>query len=220
MNSHFFFVTFLAGALFVMPLSAQTPSKTGQPNDEPSAEDPIHDELRALREDMLAAFRERDVDRMLKHVHEDALVTFQNAELARGPEGVREFYEEMMEGDDRKVESVESDFNVDERAIVHGEDTAIAWGDIHDHFTLTSGMEFELSSRWTATLVKEDDRWQIAAYHVSTNMFDNGVSELLIRWASIVTGAVSVVVGLVLGVVVTMLVSKFRKKRQSNATKS
>ena len=40
------------------------------------------------------------------------------------------------------------------------------------------GMEFDLENRWTATLVKDDGQWKIAAYHVSSNIADNPILTL------------------------------------------
>ena len=134
-----------------------------------------------------------------------------------GPDGVREFYKRMMEGDDREVKGLKSDFKVDDLSIIYGDDTAVAFGALNDEFSLKGGMDFSLASRWTATLVKKDDRWQIAAYHVSTNMFDNGVGDLLVKWASIKTGGVALLVGLFLGVIVTKVVTKSWKKGQNAA---
>lgn len=206
--------------LFGLACVLVTAPGTWAQENRPTTEDPVHDELRAVRDDMLAAFQERDIDRMLKHVHKDAVVTFQNAELCRGPDGVRAFYQRMMEGDDREVKSVKSDFKVDELSILYGDDTAVAFGTLNDDFALKGGMDFSLASRWTATLVKEDGRWQIAAYHVSTNMFDNGVSNLLVKWAAIKAGAVALLAGLFLGAVVTKVFTKSRNKPRNDGAPS
>ena len=66
-------------------------------------------------------------------------------------------------------------------------------------------------SRWTAALVKQNDGWKVAAFHVSTNMFDNGVSNLMIKWAAIKTGAAALAIGIVCGV----LGAVFWKRRKA-----
>jgi hypothetical protein len=72
-----------------------------------------------------------------------------------------------------------------------------------DHFKLRRGMEFDLHSRWTATAVRQDGRWQLASFHVSTNMFDNGVSNLYMKWTAMTSGGVALLAGLVVGAVIT-----------------
>ena len=179
---------------------------------EVATEDPVHEELRVLRDGMVDAFQKKDIERMLDNLHEEVVVTYQNAEVSRGHAGVRDFHQRMNEGDNPAVKSLESVFNVDELSIIYGDDTAVAFGSMQDEFELTRGMDFSLESRWTATLVKEDGRWLVAALHVSTNMFENGVSDLLIKWNSIKVGTIALLIGLVLGIVLPKMVAKSRKR--------
>jgi ketosteroid isomerase-like protein len=165
----------------------------------PATEDPIHNELRALRSEFLDAFEKKDIDKMLTFLTDNVVITVQNAEVLRGHDEVRAFHERMSGGDSPEVELLKTDFEVDDLSNIYGGDTAVAFGSMDDHFKLKSGMEFDLVSRWTATLVKQDDRWLLAAFHISTNMFDNGVSNLQTKWAATKTGAVALVAGGLLG---------------------
>ena len=148
---------------------------------------------------------------MLAFLHEDVVVTFQNADVSRGHSGVREFHMRMNEGDNPVVKNLKSAFEVDELSVLYGEDTAVAFGGMQDEFELAGGMDFNLDSRWTATLVKENGRWLIAALHTSTNMFDNGVSNLLIQKSRIQVGAIALILGLVIGGISTKVLTKNRK---------
>jgi len=192
--------------LAVSPLAAQLPA--------PPAEVPAHNELRALRDGFTEAFNKKDIDGMLAWMHPDIVITFQNGDVCRGHTGVRAFHKQMSEGDDRKVTAMTNEFAVDELSIIHGGDTAIAFGNMHSTFDLARGMQFDLDSRWTATLVKEDDRWQIASLHASTNMFDNGVLNLMLKWNGIKVGAAALIVGLIIGL---LLARGFCRKRPAAA---
>jgi uncharacterized protein (TIGR02246 family) len=165
----------------------------------PAAEDPVHNELRALRAEMVEAFDKKDIDKMLSHMTENVVVTVQSAEVLRGHDAVRKFHKRMSEGENPQVEVLRSVFEVTDLSVIYGGDAAIAFGDMDDHFKLRQGMEFDLNSRWTATLVKENDRWLLAAFHVSTNMFDNGVSTLQTKWAATKAGIVALLGGLAVG---------------------
>jgi uncharacterized protein (TIGR02246 family) len=178
-----------------------------------TAEDPAHQELRKLRDEAVEAFKAKDIDRLLACLDEDVVVTLQNAEVCVGHEGVKAFHERMSEGSDRTVQSQETTFKVDDLSLIHGGDTAIARGSLDDHFMLTNGMEFDLHSRWSATAVKEDDRWLVASFHASANMFDNGVSDLMLKWNSLKVGGIA----LLAGVVGTAVVMRARKPRTQQA---
>jgi uncharacterized protein (TIGR02246 family) len=167
----------------------------------PSAEDPVHDELRAFRDEFLDAFKKKDIDTMLSLVTNDVVITVQNADTLRGRDAVRAFHEQMSGGEKPQVELLNSDFEVDDLSIIHGGDAAIAFGEMDDHFKLRTGMEFDLHSRWTATLIKQDGRWMLAAFQISTNMFDNGVSRLQTKWAVVKSGGIALAIGLLCGVV-------------------
>ncbi|MAT71764.1 MAG: polyketide cyclase [Planctomycetaceae bacterium] len=181
-------------AIVATALAVRGPLAAGQDAEAP-AEDPAHDELRKLRDEAVDAFKVRDIERLVACLHPDVVVIPQNAEIFRGHAGVREFHKRMSEGDDRTVVSQETEFEVDELSILYGDDTAIAFGGIHDHFTLSNGMEFDLTSKWTATMVKTDGKWLVASFQATANMFDNGVSQLMLKWNSAKFGGGGLLIG-------------------------
>lgn len=184
----------MALAAAAATLACSGPRVAGQDAD-PSAEDPAHDELRALRDEAVDAFKKRDIDRLLACLHPDVVVVPQNAEIFRGHAGVRDFHKRMSEGDNRTVVSQETEFEVADLSILYGDDTAVAFGTIHDHFVLSGGMEFDLTSKWTATMVKSDGKWLVASFQATANMFDNGVSQLMLKWNSAKFGGGGLLIG-------------------------
>jgi ketosteroid isomerase-like protein len=160
-----------------MPLSSEIPQTQSQ--------EATHAELRALRDALLEAWQHRDLDALLKHVAPDVVVTWQNGEVSRGPDGLRKFYDEVLNGRDRVVANVASILKVDELSILYGDETAIAFGSIHDDLTLNrsiaraaflgTGNVLALDSRWTSTLIKIGGEWKVASYHVSTDAFSNPI---------------------------------------------
>src|SRR5262249_62019697 len=127
------------------------------------------------------AFNKNDLDRLLSYVHKDSVVTWQNNEVSRGHEGIREYYRKMMTGDQRIVESVKATAEVDNLTTLFGDNNGLASGSLAEDFKLTDGRQFYLDNRWTAHVVKEGGRWQIAALHISANVFHNPILEMAIR---------------------------------------
>jgi ketosteroid isomerase-like protein len=190
-----------------VPATAPAPAAAMSPDVEAT-----HTALRALRDSLLDAWTRRDMDALLTHVDPDVVVTWQNGELSRGPEGIRKFYNEVMVGPNRLISDISSTLKVDELSILHGDNAAIAFGSIHDDFTLSrgiartavlgSGDKFSLDSRWTATMVKKDGQWKLASYHVSVDAFSNPILSKAVavaKQAAIIAG----IVGLSLGAIVT-----------------
>src|SRR5260370_9912 len=70
---------------------------------------------------------------------------------------------------------------------------------IHNELrTLRDGRMLDLPARWSATLVKDGDKWLIVSLHASDDLFDNPLLAIAKRtayWA----GGVALVVGLIAG---------------------
>lgn len=174
-------------------------------------ENPIHNELRKLRDEAVDAFKEKDIDRLLACLHPNVIGVFQNAEVCRGHADILAFHKRMSEGDNRTVVSQTTDLVVDDLSTLYGEDTALSHGTITDHFVLRHGMEFDLVSKWTATMVKENDKWLVASIQASTNMFDNGVMNMTLKWNSVKMGGLGLLIG---GVLVGGIAMMRRRARE------
>jgi ketosteroid isomerase-like protein len=162
----------IAGLLFLLGPGLQAAD---------AAIEATHNELRALRDGIMNAMNQGDLDKQLAWVHPNVVVTWHNAEVSRGHDGIRQYYKRLTEGPDKMVAAFSAEVKVDELTILHGGDTGIAFGSSIEHFTLTSGRKFDLEGRWSATMVKEGGRWLVANLHVSTNIFDNVMLNALKR---------------------------------------
>ena len=181
----------------------------------------IHNELRAVRDAMLDAWKRRDIDGVLSHVDPDIVVTWQNGTVNRGPEAIRKFYSEMLVGEGSVLSNIESTFTVDDLSVLHGSDTAVAFGSIHDDMSfkrsataafIGAGSKIGLDSRWTATLVRKAGQWKLASYHVSANIFSNPVLALGTKAAGRVAGIGGFAIGAVLALLVGWLVWRRKPK--------
>jgi uncharacterized protein (TIGR02246 family) len=172
--------------------------------DKPPPEHPAHEQLRTLRRELVEAINKNDIDALLSHLDPDIVVTWLNGEVSRKPAGVREYIERMTKGDNRKVTSYTTEAEVDDLTHLYG-DTGVAYGHSRDKFVLTDGRDFTVSTRWSATLVKKDNKWLLANFHASTDMFDNPLLSLAVRKTAIWTGAVAAVLGLAIGFLIARL---------------
>ncbi|ATB48169.1 SgcJ/EcaC family oxidoreductase [Corallococcus macrosporus] len=160
----------LPGCCVVALLFAFSPSAVlAEPS---SADAATHDALRVLKQEMQDALNAQDLDRLLSHLHPDVSFTTMNNDVRVGKDAIRAYYEEMMRGPHRIVDRVQANFEVDDLTRLYG-DTGVARGSSRDHYVLTDGTDIVIDGRWTCTLVREGDRWLIAAFHYSTNVFDN-----------------------------------------------
>ena len=161
-------------------------------------EDPAHNDLRALRDGLLAGMNKGDIEAQLAFLHPNVVVTWHNAEVSRGHQGVRSYLDKMLNGPTKVVDKFSAEVKVDELSILYGGDTAIAFGSAQEHFALASGRTFDLTGRWSATLVKDGGKWLVANLHTSDNIFDNPLLNTMksaLKWA----GVGSLMLGLFIG---------------------
>jgi ketosteroid isomerase-like protein len=164
----------------------------------PAKDEAVHNELRALRDGLIDAMNKGDIDRELTFMHPNVVVTWHNAEVSRGRDGVRAYLTRMLSGPDRIVSSYSATVAIDELTILYGGSTGISFGSAIEHFKLNDGRTLDLPARWSATVVKDGDKWLIASLHASDNLFDNPLLAMAKRtayWA----GGVALVVGLIAG---------------------
>jgi len=173
-----------------------------QPQAPPPSDEATHNELRALFAGLVDAINKGDIDRQLSYLHPNVVMTAPNNEVSRGREGVRAYHDKMMTGPNHLVESFHAEVDVDELTILYGGNTGISFGSAMQHYKMTSGLNLDVKTRWTATLVKENGHWLIAALHVSANLFDNPLLTMAKRMSYTVGGGcllLGLLVGFLLG---------------------
>ena len=163
-------------------------------------------QLRTLLEQMEKSISALDIDGVLKLLHSEAIVTWQNAEVSRGHAAIRAYHERMIKGGSPIVSKFSTKATLGGPAVFYS-DSAVAYGTTVDTYELTEGLKFTLDANWSATSVKVDGQWKVAALHFSTNLFNNPLlnQSKNMMW-------IAAAIALVLGLIVGALVMRMRKK--------
>jgi len=164
-------------------------------------------QLRVLLDAMETGISNLDIEALLKLTQPDVIITWQNAEVSRGTEQVRAYYNRMIKGGAPIVRKFSTKASLGGPAVFYA-DSAVAYGTNIDRYELADGLGFTLNANWSTTVVKADGQWKVAALHFSTNLFDNALlaaAERLTWYAA--AGA------FLLGIVLTWLVMRMRRKR-------
>jgi uncharacterized protein (TIGR02246 family) len=178
----------------------------------PAAPSPeaVHDELRKLRDDVLAAIERNDFDAIAPHLHPNVVFTPMNGEVCRGPQEIRAYFDKMLKGPDAIVKNVRFEIEVDRLTDLFG-DTGLAYGSSNDHYTLTNGMDFPVTTRWTCALVRENGRWLITAFHASANVFDNPILDRSKQAAKLQWGGIGLAAGALVGLLLGVALGRKRR---------
>lgn len=182
--------------LLCLPVCAQV-TNAASADDEAS-----HKALRELRDSMVNALNKGDMEALVPHLHKNIVFTAMNGEVCRGHDEVRAYFKRMVTDPGHIVESIHVNPTVDHLTDLYGGVAGVAYGSSVDNYKLTSGQEFEVHARWSATLVKEDGNWQIASFQSAANIFDNPLlnkAKSSLYWVSAVSGLIALVLGLLIG---------------------
>jgi len=130
--------------------------------------------LRAILADIQAGINERNLDKILGHLCDDAVVTYQNAEVGRGKSEISAHFNAHFSGSNPIIRRYTIRGEIAAPAVFI-DDAAVAHGICHDEMELTSGRKFELDGKWSATILNGQGKWRVACLHFSTNLLDNSV---------------------------------------------
>ncbi|HEX5790034.1 MAG TPA: nuclear transport factor 2 family protein, partial [Luteolibacter sp.] len=107
-------ILLLTAVTLMAPATGQTP-----------VENPTHQELRALRTEMVEAIGKGDIDAILAHLHPDVVITWQNGVVCKGRDGTRDFFERMGKNAFRGYKQAPTPT---ELTILHGDDSGVSYG--------------------------------------------------------------------------------------------
>lgn len=192
----------LSCVLSVVAADAQSQTPPPPPPSPPAAET-LHNELRALRDQAVAAVNKRDADSLMQVLDPNITFTAMNNDVVHGLEQAKAYYQRMLVGSGRIVEEMSLTVVPDELTGLYENGTiGISAGSSVAHFKLATGSEFDVPLRWTATLHRSNDKWSILSLHYSANMFDNPILDALkssIKWIVLGVGIISILVGFFVG---------------------
>ena len=153
--------------------------------------------IKQMRDAMLDAFNRRDIDTVLTYVDPDAVITWQNAEVTRGHEQIKNYYMRMLAAPDSVVVSASAAPVIEGRKIAG--DKTLSWGAMHDVFKMRDGSELNLNSRFSAVLTNGEKGWKLAALHLSVNAFDNAMTTKAVRTLAAVAALGGLLAGTLFG---------------------
>lgn len=175
----------LAASLRPSPMTAQDdpqPLQVPLPALPPS--DLHHEDRQALLKilsEVEKAINAQDIEGLMAQMTPDCTVIWWNAEVSRGHDQIRAYYQRMVKDDGRMITKYMTKAKLGDHArfIGSGADVALADGSMEDEFFPVLRGPFTLNSRWSATASKSGGGWKIASLHLSSNVFTNVlISEL------------------------------------------
>jgi len=161
-----------------------------------------HDALRALRAKAVVAINSQDSRALASCCAREFVFTAIDQTVVTNEAQFAALFDRMFRGKAAIVTSLKAD---PEAAILTrfiDQNTGICYGSTKDTYTMKDGRVVVMNARWTATVVKENGEWKVAAAHVGVDFLNNPVLTRVAAFAkklAVVTAVIGLVVGLILG---------------------
>lgn len=171
-----------------------------------------HAALRELRNKVAQAINDQDMDSLATCLTRPFVFTTVDQSVLTTEEELKAYYDRML----REPDSPVTDYRMAPAATVPtlfiDGNTGYCYGTSDDVYTLRrNGRDVPMTCHWTATMVKENGAWKIAAVHTGVNVMDNPVIDTRVA-AMKTTVVIAAVVALLVGIVLGYLVKR-RKAR-------
>ena len=132
------------------------------------------EQLKKLLYSIEESLNNLEMDALLSHFDDQAVVSFMTTEVSVGKEGILAYYEKMFNLPAAPLASYNTEVSLDGPAYFHG-DTMVAAGRTRDSYELSNGNQYVFDTRWLATAVKKEGQWKIVALDFSVDPFENVV---------------------------------------------
>ncbi|MEA2164425.1 MAG: hypothetical protein QOK37_2552 [Thermoanaerobaculia bacterium] len=167
------------------------------------ADHEIHQELRAILGTVQTSINSGNYDAMLPVLSKDVRATTITQEVMSRHDQVSAYFKHWF-GPGGFLKKLNMTFNADALTELSADKTwGIVRGSGMERYTLADGRQYDMPTRWTATVVKEaDGKWRLRTIHIGTNFLDNPILDdakrAVVKYATI-TGGVALILGIFLG---------------------
>ncbi len=169
-----------------------------------------HEQLRNLMEVFTKGVNEADFSEVSPYLHQPFSGTAISQHFMATPEDIQAYFDDLIRKPDAILKRVEIQPEVDELTQIYEGTFGVAHGANKETYELTDGRVFEMTARWTATVIKDAGQWKLLAIHAGTNFLDNPVLAGIEKLTT-VYGAVGAGGGILLGGLIGFLLGRRRK---------
>jgi ketosteroid isomerase-like protein len=184
------------------------------------AEEPdhaIHEELRGVLREVVAAINSGQYDKMLPYLAENVEATSITQEVMSNRADVSKYFQEWF-GPTGYMLKMEMTLDADALTEFSPDKSwGLVRGKALEHYEAKDGDLFDFATRWTAVMARGDDgKWRLRAIHFGTNHLDNPVLTK-VRRTLIHDGVIAAIVSLAIGLALGWWIGRRRGRNASAA---
>lgn len=171
-----------------------------------------HNELRAMLRIATDAMNTGNFDALRPLFYNKVSITTVDQKLFTGFDDFKTYYEGLLKGGGAQLKSITFKPEADALTEFVGDNIGLSHGTSTDTYTFADGDVRTMTSRWTATVYKDNGKWKILNLHIGANLLDNPVTAAVKGYAT--KAAIGAGVG---GLVVGFLIAWLLRGRRKTA---
>jgi ketosteroid isomerase-like protein len=135
-----------------------------------------HEELRALLRTAKEAVNAKNFDALKPLFHEKFSITTVDQKLYTNFDDFKAHFATLFNGANAPLKSITFNPEADALTEFVGDNLGLSHGTSTDTYVFADGDQRAMTSRWTATLIKDNGKWKILNLHIGANILDNPVT--------------------------------------------
>ena len=170
-----------------------------------------HDELRQMLKTATDAMNSKNLDALAPLFYTKFSITTVDQKLFTNLADFKAYYEGLYTGANAPLKSIAFKPEADQLTEFVGDQIGLSHGTSTDTYTFSDGDTRVMTSRWTATVFKDNGKWKILNLHIGADLLTNPVVSTLKSYIYKV-GIGSGLGGLILGFAVAWLLRGRRRR--------
>ncbi|MBI3650084.1 MAG: DUF4440 domain-containing protein [Acidobacteria bacterium] len=135
-----------------------------------------HEELRALLRTAKEAVNAKNFDALKPLFHEPFSITTVDQKVFTNFDDFKAHFATLLTGANAPLKSIVFNPEADALTEFVGDNIGLSHGTSTDTYNFSDGDTRTMTSRWTATVIKERGKWKILNLHLGANILDNPVT--------------------------------------------
>lgn len=169
-----------------------------------------HEELRAMLKTATEGMTSKNLDALAPLFYSKFSITTVDQKVFTNLADFKAYYENLYNSERAPLKSIVFKPEADALTEFVGENIGLSHGTSTDTYTFSDGDTRVMTSRWTATVFKENGKWKILNLHIGANLLDNPVVSSLKSYVY-KTGIGAGIGGLLVGFAVAWFAKRNRR---------
>ncbi|HKS41218.1 MAG TPA: hypothetical protein VJX74_11460 [Blastocatellia bacterium] len=138
-----------------------------------------HDELRQMLKTATDAMNSKNLDALAPLFYNKFSITTVDQKLFTNLADFKAYYEGLYSGDNAPLKNIMFKPEADALTEFIGDNIGLSHGTSTDTYTFSDGDTRVMTSRWTATVFKDNGKWRILNLHIGADLLANPVVSTL-----------------------------------------